>query len=132
MKYADKLPFKTLVCSRPEQDIIIHFHTPSSKHTNFVLHNVEEQFVQADIKLFILESLGEIARSKRMGSWPEEAEIDKLVARSAKLFIYASTICQFLSDAHLDAEATKSHLSLILISNDGPSAFAERKLPASQ
>ena len=85
---------KFLFTSWPEQDINERMRNTVSnvpavlEVKEFILHQVEESFVQADIKLFIEQELGNIV--------PTRQQVDSLTSMSGKLFIYAATVVKFI------------------------------------
>jgi hypothetical protein len=100
-QYAPKLHFKFFVTSRPEQQIGNRFNQPEfGQHSKFVLHDVEEDVVAADIALYFRARLGEIAHEQRTEvlaqSWPSEEQFKTLVHHAGKLFIYAATVCEYV------------------------------------
>jgi Adenylylsulfate kinase and related kinases len=101
-QYASKLPFKFFLTSRPEQKIGNRFNQPEfERHSRFVLHDVEEDVVAADIELYFRARLNEIAHERRDempsdSSWPSEEQFKTLVNCAGKLFIYAATVCEYV------------------------------------
>jgi hypothetical protein len=100
-QFASTLPFKFFITSRPEQQIGNRFGQPEfERHSKFVLHDVEEDVVAADIELYFRARLGEIAHERRKEvsthSWPSEEQLKTLVHKAGKLFIYAATVCEYV------------------------------------
>jgi hypothetical protein len=100
-QYAPKLPFKFFVTSCPEQQIGNRFNHPDfERHSRFVLHDVEDDVVAADIELYFRARLGDIAQERRnevsADTWPSEEQFQTLVHHAGKLFIYAATICEYV------------------------------------
>jgi hypothetical protein len=100
-QYAPKLPFKFFITSRSGQQIRNKFNQPEfEQHSRFVLHDVEEDVVAADIELYFRARLGEIAHEWKDEvsdqNWPSEEQIKTLVHQAGKLFIYAATVCEYV------------------------------------
>jgi hypothetical protein len=64
----------------------------------FALHDVEEDVVDADIRDYMVERLTKKAALRRLGvsPWPPPELMDKLVCMADGLFIFASTVCEFI------------------------------------
>jgi hypothetical protein len=56
----------------------------------FVLHGVERDQVNSDIRLFFATGLSEIARRRGLDDWPTESDLDRLCSLAAGLFVYAA------------------------------------------
>jgi hypothetical protein len=100
-QYAPNLSFKFFITSRPEQQIGNRFNQPGfEQHSRFVLHDVEDDVVAADIELYFRDRLGKIAQERRnevsADSWPSEEQFKTLVHHAGKLFIYAATVCEYV------------------------------------
>jgi DNA polymerase III delta prime subunit len=80
----------------------------------FRLHNVEESLVKSDIERYLVERRSEIRTAKGLAErWWTDEQLQFLLDRAGKLFIFASTVCSFLetSDAMECAESLKGLLS---------------------
>jgi hypothetical protein len=102
-KRSHQLPFKIFITSRPEQAIRTGFNQHPKMYSEFILHDVEQDFVGADIRLFITESLGEMVEGRSdfdgaRDDWPPEEEIDRLTKRAGRLFIFAKTVCDYIGE----------------------------------
>jgi len=90
---------KFFLTGRPEPRISEGFRLPLlAKMTDtFVLHDVERDQVDSDIRLFFGTSFLELA-SRRSGLviWPTEEQLDLLCGRAAGLFVYAATTIRFI------------------------------------
>ena len=91
------LPIKLFIASREEKVIREAFTSAesagSAHHHTFILHNVEEQIVKADIKLYLSESLSKIFGVNGYKSDPDlSTAVPLLVERAGQLFIYAATV----------------------------------------
>jgi hypothetical protein len=100
-QHAPRLSLKFFITSRPEQQIWNRFNHPGFEpHSRFILHDVEEDVVGADIELYLKTHLREIAyeRSNEVlaDSWPTVEQLKILVHHAGKLFIYAATVCEYV------------------------------------
>ncbi|THU86953.1 hypothetical protein K435DRAFT_921571, partial [Dendrothele bispora CBS 962.96] len=79
---------KFFFTSRPEQHVSLHMG-PSGQVDKFELHNVEEEVVKEDILKFLKAELI---------NWSiPEKDMQIIVQKSGKLFIYASTIVRYIT-----------------------------------
>jgi hypothetical protein len=64
----------------------------------FVLHDVDKDVVDADIRDYMIERLTKKAARRRLNvsPWPPPELMDKLVRMAGGLFILASTLCEFI------------------------------------
>ncbi|KAF4609761.1 hypothetical protein D9613_011913 [Agrocybe pediades] len=107
MTYATRLPIKFLVASRPEPVILKNMQAPNFLPSMLRLHDVEQSFVEADIRLYLQEAL------YTMSPRPSSETIDQLARRSGKLFIYAATVARYVNPE--DGEVnSKARLDTIL------------------
>ncbi|KIO16048.1 hypothetical protein M407DRAFT_34320 [Tulasnella calospora MUT 4182] len=93
---------KVLITSRPELHIHDQFNYSSLRliSQSFVLHDIEKSVVNADIQLFLMGRLADLAVLHRVAQpWPTVAEINSLASSSDNLFIFASTTVNFIGGA---------------------------------
>ena len=100
-RYSPDLPLKFFITSRPERPIQNVFCQEGIfKYSKFILHEIEEDIVSADIAIFAREELDIIAKRRMAGmsisGWPPEDRLDTLVRLSGRLFIYAATACKYV------------------------------------
>ena len=89
------------VTSRPDSFVRDVF-AERKRHSVLYLHDIQSCIVQEDIALYLDEQLAGIPGLKaHYDSWPP-SEIDTLVSHAGNLFIYASTIYQYIADADWD------------------------------
>ncbi|KAG6829936.1 hypothetical protein H0H87_009696 [Tephrocybe sp. NHM501043] len=65
----------------------------------FVLHDVEKDVVDADIRDYMMERLTKKATLRQISThppWPPPELVGKLVRMAGGLFIFASTVCEFI------------------------------------
>ena len=70
--------------------------------TGIVLHeDIEQSVVSEDIRKYLREEMSNIRKRpgvERSSPWPSEAELDVLVSKAGKLFIWAATAIRFTRD----------------------------------
>ena len=93
LEHSKSLPVKFFITSRPEIVVKESFDY-SWDHSNFILHEVGKEIVKADIKLYVEAYL--VGKHNRP-NWPSEAEVESLVDMSGTLFIYAATVCKYIT-----------------------------------
>jgi hypothetical protein len=102
-----KLPLvKFFITGRPEPRIRSGFRLPLLEPFTqiFLLHEVASASVEGDIRLYLTEKLGAMAK-RRSGldlpeAWPSDEEITVLTRKSSGLFIFASTVARFIESEH--------------------------------
>jgi hypothetical protein len=88
---------KLVIASRLDQPILDMFKDVNP--TTMRLHEMDRMAVHSDIRLYLLKGFEHIIAKKRLslpGRWPTEDEIDLLVGRADKLFVYASTVLKYI------------------------------------
>ncbi|CAE6396550.1 unnamed protein product [Rhizoctonia solani] len=121
LKYAEELPLKFFVASRPEHAIRERMVSQGGAERAIVhLHDIEQSIVEEDIKKYLTESLS------GMKPPPLLQQIDQLAKRSRNLFIYAATVVRYIhpEDVHVDSNA---RLKSMLASIGDPRAIAENR-----
>ena len=102
---APYLPYlKVFATSRPEFSTRYAGSDPTLLKLSeiFILHKVDRTRVDRDIRLFLKESLSDIAKRRRSENviisspWPPKDLVDKLVEKAGGLFIFAFTMCRFI------------------------------------
>ena len=90
---------KFFVTGRPEPRIRSGFRLPLLKAvTNvFILHDVQPDSINNDIKLFLRRELSELARQHLLEGWPTDEAVDILCIRAGGLFVYAAATVKFLA-----------------------------------
>ncbi|KAI5856229.1 vegetative incompatibility protein HET-E-1 [Tricharina praecox] len=89
------------VTSRPETPIRHGFvKIRKAVYQHFILHEIPNNIVDADISSFLHHELNEIRQCRRYlpEPWPDEQSVGRLVRKAGGLFIYASTVCRFIRD----------------------------------
>ena len=108
---------KFFLTGRPESRISEGFRLPLlAKMTDvFVLHRVELDQVNSDIRLFFKSSFSELAgRRYGLDNWPTEEQLDQLRERAAGLFVYAAATFKFIDNNRRDPQKQLDLLNLII------------------
>jgi hypothetical protein len=90
---------RVFITSRPETPIRLGFREiPEITHHDLMLHSIPQLVIKRDISIFLRHELAKIKRTRSLEKdWPGEEDIQKLVQKAGRLFIYAATACRFLS-----------------------------------
>jgi hypothetical protein len=105
---------KFFLTGRPEPRIREGFRLPLLAEMTdvFVLHQVERDQVDSDIRLFFENSFSELAgRRQGLENWPTKEQLDQLCGRAAGLFIYAAATVRFIDNNKRDP---RTQLDLLL------------------
>jgi hypothetical protein len=113
------LRLRIFLTSRPEiliregiQDI------PEAQRQHLILHRIDQEVVDHDIRVFLEQRLGKIIRRRPSRSaGPSGDTLQQLVERASGLFIWAATTCHFVTQGRANAS---KRLDLIL--RDGASS----------
>jgi len=101
-RLASEVPkVKFFLTGRPEPRIREGFRLPLLVDATdvFVLHDVEPNLVNNDIRLFFKQSFLDLARRRRgLDSWPTKEQLDLICERAAGLFVYAVATVKFIDD----------------------------------
>ncbi|KAG8689281.1 hypothetical protein FRC11_003394 [Ceratobasidium sp. 423] len=91
---SDTLPIRFLISSRPEMEINRQMMDRVGKQGDalLVLHDLDSSSVKADIEVYIRRELEDIPLT--------DAQWSDIIERCGVLFIYASTTCRYLQEAH--------------------------------
>jgi len=85
-------------CPEPRIREGFRLHLPAETTDVFVLHNVEPNLVNNDIRLFFKQSFLEIENLRSgLDGWPTEKQLDCLCERAAGLFVYAVATVKFVN-----------------------------------
>ena len=92
-----------LITSRPEIVIRHRFkQMPQVTHYDLDLRDIPAETVEHDISVYLSQTLGSIGLDQGLPDWPSKTDIETLTRKSGCLFIYAATICLFISDTSWD------------------------------
>jgi hypothetical protein len=101
VKGLDTINLRIFITSRPEMPILCRFRAMNViSYRDLALHDISRATVNRDLSAFFRERFRQIAleRGKPVDSWPGSAKISLLVERADGLFIYAATVCRFVSE----------------------------------
>jgi hypothetical protein len=123
-KLIHDLPVKFFITSRPEPHIRAAFQLDSWREApqKLVLHEVDLDLVQADIKAFLQAELSEVAHLHDLTAveWPDPAQVETLVHKSGGLFVFAATACKFIAAVPHDPRERLEHLLNVETSTSVP------------
>jgi hypothetical protein len=108
---APDIPLKFFISSRNITEIR-HALDGNPAHPSKILslHGIERAIIQDDIKVYLQNSLSHIAqRNWQPFSWPSEEELDILLNRSDRLFIYAATAVRYIGKG-VDFQSRLTHI----------------------
>jgi hypothetical protein len=102
LAHISRIPFvfRVFLTSRPESHITKVFNEKYN-HEKYILHDIEEKIVRDDIHLFIESNLRDLPGKlgvKIKGEWPPMADVEILVDKCGKLFVYAATSLRFIGN----------------------------------
>jgi NACHT domain len=102
LAHISRIPFifRVFLTSRPESHITKVFNEKYN-HKKYILHDIEEKIVRDDIHLFIESNLRDLPGRldvKIKGEWPPMADMEILVDKCGKLFVYAATSLRFIGN----------------------------------
>ncbi|CAF3544080.1 unnamed protein product [Fusarium graminearum] len=118
-KLASNVSVRVLITSRPELHIRLGFRAVVGSYQDFVLHEIPQDIIKRDIRIFFTEKLDKILKEynvlvedhrKLPDTWPGPEKTEALVEKAVPLFIFAATVCRFLSQrrsASPDAQLQK-------------------------
>ena len=98
----------------PEQRIRAGFRLPLLVEVTdvFILHEVEPNQVNSDIRRFFEDSFSElVCRSPGLENWPSKAQLDLLCERAAGLFVYGVATVKFVDGRN---HSPRKRLDLLL------------------
>jgi len=110
-----RIPFlRILITSRPQPHLSCVFNKVSNV-AKTVLHDIEASVVQQDIHFYISTELAKIPGKIDRGmpaNWVTEAEINSLVEKCGKSFVYAARAIRFIGDDRVQDPHTRLRLIL--------------------
>jgi len=128
-KFLTEIPrIKFFLTGRPEPRIREGFrlHLPVKVTDVFVLHNVERNLVNNDIRQFLKHSfLGITGRRRWSTDWPTKEQLDILCDRAAGLFVYAAATVKFIDNQNGNP---RKRLDLLLQSPENSAREGKAKL----
>ena len=104
-RFVSEMPkVKFFMTGRPEPRVREGFRLPVLVEATdvFVLHDVEPNRVNNDIRWFFENKFSELAQRRRLSDWPTKEQLDLLCKRAAGLFVYAVATVKFLDHRNND------------------------------
>ncbi|KEP51130.1 vegetative incompatibility protein HET-E-1 [Rhizoctonia solani 123E] len=121
LKFAEHLPLKFFVSSRPEPVIRGRMMSRGGSSRFIVyLHDIEESIVEDDIKKYLTEALSSMEPS------PSVAQIGLLAKRSRNLFIYAATLVRYIYPDDVSVDSTARLESMLEAISSAKAMFLNR------
>lgn len=121
-------PLKFLITSRPEAHIVEGFTLArlDADTQRYILHQVEQNVVKADIQVYLQSSLQNIRRLYKLtDTWPFSKDVKILAELSSGLFIFAATAISFIEDQNYrDPQAQLSRLIQMLTNGGGAGSYS--------
>nr|POF26241.1 hypothetical protein CFP56_22389 [Quercus suber] len=98
------LRLRIFITSRPELPIRLGFRKlDGSLHQDVILEQVQEQSIQQDLRTYFLVEFAKIKADRFDNAlpeeWPSEPDLKILVNLAVPLFVFASTVCRFVSES---------------------------------
>ncbi|KIX03045.1 uncharacterized protein Z518_06595 [Rhinocladiella mackenziei CBS 650.93] len=94
------MKFRIFITSRPDTPIRLGFRAlPGILYHDLILHDISRAIVDHDIRMFLDAQFKAIREDSEypLADWPEKGTVDILVQKGGGLFIYAATICRFIT-----------------------------------
>ncbi|KAJ5925938.1 hypothetical protein N7454_007448 [Penicillium verhagenii] len=103
LQKSTSVQLRFFLTSRPELPIRLGFDKIQGKHQNLDLHKVQVSEITRDLALFLEHKFSKICEDRGLPpTWPGEAALQVLLARTVPLFISAATLCRFIGDSSWD------------------------------
>lgn len=108
------LQLKFFLTSRPDLPIRLGFQAVDGTYQGFILHKVAEPVIEHDIAAYFKHELRLIqqnfdkstSRDRQLSAnWPTNTDLQTLVQMAIPLFIFAATVCRFISDGRIGGPA---------------------------
>ncbi|KAH8201323.1 hypothetical protein TruAng_004491 [Truncatella angustata] len=109
-KTLPNLQLKIFLTSRPDLPIQLGFKAVDGRYQDFILHEVAEPTIEHDIAAYLKHELRliqqdfdkSISQDRHLSAnWPAENDLRTLVRMATPLFIFAATVCRFISDSRV-------------------------------
>jgi hypothetical protein len=107
VKSLSTVPLKIFLTSRPDLPIRLGFRDIAGRYQDLVLHEIPAPDIERDISTYLQFELAkvrddfnnDVAEHRRLPpTWPGQSTIHSLVEMAVPLFIFAATICRFVSN----------------------------------
>jgi NACHT domain len=92
---------RVFVTSRPDAPVNNVFRNmDETVHYDLALHKVPREEIREDIYFFLKHRMAKVKNDKGIKEeWPAEEDINILIQRADRLFIYAATVCRFIENS---------------------------------
>ena len=117
IRYAEQVPLKFLITSRPEPEIYNRMRLHTRSRAVLHLHDIEASLVRADIELYLTEELAFMSCQR--------TEIEQLAHRSGCLFIYAATLVRYIRYGKRVANPRQRLQSVLNLKSESAKKHAE-------
>lgn len=123
---------KIFITSRPDLPTRIGFKKIEDSHENIVLHKIDDAVIKDDITIFLKSRFAEIrddynasvCEGRELPSnWPGQSHIKSIANLAVPLFIFAATICRFVSECRFEHPNERLDGVLNYRTQDGESYF---------
>lgn len=106
LQKSNGIQLRVFLTSRPELPIRMEFRKLAhDDHKDMILHEIPLEIIQNDLSLYLKHRIAEIKNEREPPlpiDWPGPENLQKLVALSVPLFIFAATICRIFQDPDWD------------------------------
>jgi hypothetical protein len=101
------LRLRIVITARPELPIRLGFNAIRDIHQSLILHEITTSIIEHDISAYLQfeftkirdEFNTSVSKERQLAvDWPNQSTIQVLVKMAVPLFIFAATVCRFLSD----------------------------------
>lgn len=129
---------KILITSRPELPIRLGFGAIRGTFQDLILHEVPSDVVQSDLRIFLQDELGRIREDynnsvpghrQLQDPWPGTDSIERIAEMATPLFIFAATVCRFVSDRRGGSPDKQLHKFLVYQTRENASKLDAIYLP---
>ena len=127
-EFVAEIPYvKFFITGRPAPHIREGFGLPSLAEVTkrFILHEVNPDKVNSDIRLFFGHHFSRVKRRGRVqDDWPTESQLDQLCARAAGLFVFAMATVKFIGQKNTNPrERLRRLLQSLETASEGGTEF---------
>ncbi|KAJ5216362.1 NACHT and WD40 domain protein, partial [Penicillium cinerascens] len=127
IQQAATIRLQVILTSRPDLPRLEFSRMKNDHYKDFILHDIPLEVIEHDISLFFAHQLAEIRIIHGLSTeWPGERDLQRLVALSVPLFIFAATICRIFKERDWDPIDS---LSEVLTHQDDRTRLAGTYLP---
>ncbi|KAF9769354.1 hypothetical protein IL306_013238, partial [Fusarium sp. DS 682] len=138
-KLVSNVRIRVFITSRPELHVRLGFRAIAGSYQDFVLHEIPEDIIKRDIEIFFMENLTRIRKEynisvednrKLADTWPGPENTMALVDKAVPLFIFAATVCRFISQRRSASPDMQLHKVLVFETKSQESKLNATYLPS--